>query len=262
MRNNPLTRAYGLLVAILLFLTHTDLQSQSQFPEKPVLRGKKTASVVNDRLIQTISEESFSNQSSSESSQTSKKTVEPESRFILPTAVQSGDLKPFGFSTMASFGMAFSRVFNVGGMFQMGYTFPFGLYLGTSGLLFNQFNSGVPVNPAFGVDINQQNNLGSSVFAGSAGADIGYELKFKAISENLFSRIYIGGGFVYGFGRIIEDSQPSSPTSQYLTFGNTFFYQFGRIPLLQNMTIGVDIRYFQFVGTGTTGAYFSIGRRF
>ncbi|MFN3426629.1 MAG: hypothetical protein ACK41G_03530 [Candidatus Thermochlorobacter sp.] len=160
-----------------------------------------------------------------------------------------------GITMMTGAGYGFGLGYGIGSASRVGYSFPFGLYLGMTGLLSigTDFTSGTPMVMSSPAWLN--NNL--------LGAELGFEIPVKIFGGQFFSRPYAGIGLLWsnlnffgfpqtGFGNTIyspsagvalNNSAPFGLNAVFYSVGNVFYYQIPQFFILRNLLVGVDLRH-------------------
>lgn len=161
-----------------------------------------------------------------------------------------------GLTMMTGAGYGFGQGYGLGGFSRVGYTFPFGLYLGMTGLLSvgTDFTSGMPMIT---------NSTPALLSNNALGAELGFEIPVKISGGQFVSRPYASAGFLWSnliwnpgqfdFG---ADLYPQSPRFSFNNFampfgmnavfysvGNVFYYQIPELFILRNLIIGIDLRH-------------------
>lgn len=162
--------------------------------------------------------------------------------------------KRFGVTMMTGAGYGFGQGYGLGGSSRVGYTFPFGLYLGLTGLL------------SVGTDFTGTPMITNSNSAwlnnNSLGAELGFEIPVKIFGGQFVSRPYAGAGFLWSnlnffgipqtdFGSVVSQSPRFSFNNApdfgmnaiFYSVGNVFYYQIPQLFILRNLIVGIDLRH-------------------
>lgn len=180
-----------------------------------------------------------------------------------------------GVTVMSGFGYGLGQGYGFGSTSRIGYTFPFGLYLGLTGLLSigTDFSSGLPIVELANSAWLRNNTLGT---------ELGFEVPVNLFGGQFANRVYAGVGFLWSslnfsgmnafdFNPAFSQTQPALPNNAALpiglsglfyTAGNVFYYRIPEFFILRNLLIGIDARYVffgnrnGFLATPTLGLYF------
>ena len=153
-----------------------------------------------------------------------------------------------GVSVMSGFGYGFSQGYGFGSTSRLGYTFPFGLYLGFIGLLSlgTDFSSGVPT-----VGIINRPWLRNNIL----GTELGFEVPMNLFGGQFANRAYAGIGCLWSSlnsnatntfeipGLIPPVELNMNINSIFYTAGNVFYYRIPEFFILRNLLVGIDVRY-------------------
>jgi hypothetical protein len=169
-----------------------------------------------------------------------------------------------GVTVMSGFGYGLGQGYGFGSTSRIGYTFPFGLYLGLTGLfsLGTDFSSGMPM---FG--------LANSAWLSNntLGTELGFEVPVNLFGGKFANRVYAGVGYLWSsltfsgvntFNALNPAVAPIGMNGVFYTAGNLFYYRIPEFFILRNLLVGIDARYVffgersAFLAVPTLGVYF------
>ncbi len=227
-------------------------EREEKLPALPALPA--TGNVAPGFITKSDKPESTAPVSSNSSVATNEKEITPT--FLRRGMRDRNDIA--GWSSMSGLGVNFGTGFGLGAQTHTGYTFPFGLYVGVTGLL-----SGGTTFETQNPMLSQVTVGGNTVFNNTVGIELGLDVPLKLFGVRFMNRGYIGTGMMWtnlwfnnnGFGNnvglpnatgnftgIPMNNVPAAGTSFYYSIGNVFYMPMD-IWILRNFTAGIDMRY-------------------
>ncbi len=261
---------YTFLLLALMFLSvhvaHAQLFGRMGSSEKPAFHPQG--------LPSTTIAPAIISRDDKPSPATGFESVRPESHLDLSSIAPSAPIvnnsspalalfRRVGVTVMSGFGYGLGQGYGFGSTSRIGYTFPFGLYLGLTGLfsLGTDFSSGMPMVGLANSAWLSNNTLGT---------ELGFEVPVNLFGGQFANRVYAGVGYLWssltfsGMNafNVTSAVAPIGMNGVFYTAGNLFYYRIPEFFILRNLLVGIDARYVffsersAFLAVPTLGVYF------
>lgn len=201
-------------------------------------------------------------------------SVAPSAPIVNNTSPALALFRRVGVTVMSGFGYGLGQGYGFGSTSRIGYTFPFGLYLGLTGLfsLGTDFSSGMPMVGLANSAWLSNNTLGT---------ELGFEVPVNLFGGQFANRVYAGVGYLWSSltfsdvnafhatSALAQNPSALNPAvapigmnGVFYTAGNLFYYRIPEFFILRNLLVGIDARYVffgersAFLAVPTLGVYF------
>ncbi len=244
-------------------------EREEKLPTLPAMPA--TGNVAPGFITKSDKPESTAPASSNGSVATNEKEITPT--FLRRTMRERNDIA--GWSSLSGIGVNFGTGFGLGAQARAGYTFPFGLYVGGTGLL-----SGGTTFETQNPMLSQVTVGGNTVFNNTVGGEVGLEVPLKLFGVRFLNRGYLGAGIMWtnlvfnsvgnlnglpnatgNFTGVPTTNVPSAGTNVYYSIGNVFYAPMD-VWILRNVAVGIDMRYISMGSISAIGVAPVIGLLF
>ncbi len=201
-------------------------------------------------------------------------SVAPSAPIVNNTSPALALFRRVGVTVMSGFGYGLGQGYGFGSTSRIGYTFPFGLYLGLTGLfsLGTDISSGMPM-----VGFDNSAWLSNNTL----GTELGFEVPVNLFGGQFANRVYAGVGYLWSSltfsgvnafhatSALAQNPSALNPAvapigmnGVFYTAGNLFYYRIPEFFILRNLLVGIDARYVffgersAFLAVPTLGVYF------